>query len=133
MAGVAVDQVYLGSCTGGRFNDLAVAADIVKGKKKAKGVRFLVSPASAEVWRRAASAGILSSLAEAGATILAPTCGVCVGLHSGILAAGEICLSTTNRNFLGRMGSKEAKIYLASAATAAATALAGRIIDPRAS
>ena len=126
-----IHQVYLGSCTGGRFYDLVAAADIIKGKKIAKGLRFLISPASAKIWRHADAAGILAILADSGATILAPTCGVCVGLHSGVLAAGENCLSTSNRNFIGRMGSRAANIYLGSAATAAATALTGHITDPQ--
>lgn len=129
---IQMHQVYIGSCTGGRLNDLAVAADILKGRKISPNLRFLVSPASDEVWRKAAAAGILSTLAEAGAAVLAPTCGVCVGLHSGLLAAGENCLSTSNRNFIGRMGSKDAGIYLGSAASAAAAALTGYITDPRA-
>lgn len=131
VGGTKIDQVYIGSCTGGRLYDLAVAADILKGRKIAKGIRVLVSPAFDTIWRRADDTGVLATLAEAGATILAPTCGVCVGLHSGLLAAGENCLSTSNRNFIGRMGSRDAGIYLGSAATAAATALTGRITDPR--
>lgn len=131
LADVDIDQVYIGSCTGGRLYDLAVAADILKGRKVAKGIRLLVSPASDGIWRKAETSGVLGILAEAGASILAPTCGVCVGLHSGLLASGEKCLSTSNRNFIGRMGSKEAGIYLGSAATAAATAITGRITDPR--
>ena len=126
-----INQAYIGSCTGGRYNDLVAAARILKGKKIAKGLRLLVSPASQEIWKRAAADGILSILAEAGAVILAPTCGVCVGLHSGILADDEICISSTNRNFIGRMGSKNAGIYLGSPMTVAASALVGEITDPR--
>lgn len=92
---------------------------------------MLVSPASPEIWKKADDDGILRGLAEAGATILAPTCGVCVGLHSGILAAGETCISSSNRNFIGRMGSKQAKIFLGSPLTVAASALEGRLADPR--
>lgn len=129
--GTRIHQAYIGSCTGGRYNDLAVAARILKGKKVAKGTRLLISPASQETWRRAAADGILEILADAGAVVLASSCGVCVGLHSGILAAGEVCISSTNRNFLGRMGSKESKIYLGSPASVAASAIYGTISDPR--
>ena len=129
--GIMLDQVYIGSCTGGRLNDLAVAAQILKGRRIASRVRLLVSPASTKIWMEASKAGILNILAEAGAVILAPGCGACIGLHSGLLASGEVCLSTTNRNFTGRMGSKEAKVYLSSPATAAVSAIEGRITDPR--
>ena len=128
---IPIHQAYLGSCTGGRYHDLKAAAELLKGKKIAKNIRLLVSPASDEVWRKADRAGILSTLAEAGATILCPTCGVCVGLHSGMLSSGEVCISATNRNFIGRMGSTEAEIYLASPYTVAASALTGYICDPR--
>ena len=128
---VPVHQAYLGSCTGGRYNDLYMAAKILKGRKIQKGLRLLVSPASDEVWKKAEREGILAVLADAGADILGPTCGVCVGLHSGLLAAGENCISSTNRNFIGRMGSKEAGIYLGSPMTVAASALTGTITDPR--
>lgn len=126
-----IHQAYIGSCTGGRYHDLEEAAKLLKGKRIAKGLRLLVSPASDEIWRRADKAGILTTLAEAGATVLAPTCGVCVGLHSGMIAAGENCISSSNRNFIGRMGSKEAGIYLGSPLTVAASALTGYITDPR--
>lgn len=128
---VPVHQAYLGSCTGGRYHDLWMAAQLLKGKKVAKGVRLLVSPASDATWRRANEDGLLQILAEAGAVVLAPTCGVCVGLHSGMIAAGENCISSSNRNFIGRMGSKEAGIYLGSPLTVAASALTGRVTDPR--
>lgn len=126
-----INQAYIGSCTGGRYHDLAEAARLLKGKKIASGIRLLVSPASDEVWRRADQDGILRTLAEAGAAVLAPTCGVCVGLHSGMIAAGETCISSSNRNFIGRMGSKEGSIYLGSPLTVAASALTGYITDPR--
>lgn len=126
-----IHQAYIGSCTGGRYNDLLMAAKLLKGKKIAKGLRLLVSPASDETWRCADQDGILQTLAQAGATVLAPTCGVCVGLHSGMIAAGENCISSSNRNFIGRMGSKEAGIYLGSPLTVAASALTGHITDPR--
>lgn len=128
---VKIDQAYLGSCTGGRLNDLHAAAEVLKGKKIAKGLRMLVSPASDEIWRKANADGTLAILAEAGADILGPTCGVCVGLHSGMLAAGENCITSSNRNFIGRMGSKEAGIYLGSPMSVAASALTGTITDPR--
>lgn len=131
MAKTPVHQAYIGSCTGGRYYDLEAAAKFLKGKKIAKNVRLLVSPASDEIWRRADNAGILQALAETGATILAPTCGVCVGLHSGLLAAGENCISSSNRNFIGRMGSKEAGIYLGSPLTVAASAVTGYITSPQ--
>ena len=128
--GTPIQQAYLGSCTGGRYSDLVAAAQIVKGHRIANGVRFLVSPASQNIWKQAAQDGILSILAEAGATILAPTCGLCVGVHSGLLASHEACISSTNRNFIGRMGSKESNIYLASPMTVAASALTGKISSP---
>ena len=128
---IPIHQAYLGSCTGGRYHDLAMAAKVLRGRKIARGTRLLVSPASDEIWRRADKDGILSVLAEAGADILGPTCGVCVGLHSGMLAAGENCISSSNRNFIGRMGSKEAGIYLASPMTVAASAVTGYVSDPR--
>jgi 3-isopropylmalate/(R)-2-methylmalate dehydratase large subunit len=131
LAGRKIDQAYIGSCTGGRLNDLRAAAALLRGRKVKKGVRLLVSPASQEIWRGAAAEGLLSVLAEAGAMILAPTCGACVGLHSGAVGAGEVCLSASNRNFIGRMGSDRAAIYLASPLTVAAGALTGQISDPR--
>lgn len=131
VTGVAIDQAYVGSCTGGRYSDLEAAAAVLKGRRVKSGVRLLVSPASQEIWRRACASGVLATLADAGAVILAPTCGGCVGLHSGLLADGEVCISATNRNFLGRMGSKNASIYLGSPLTAAASAITGRITDPR--
>lgn len=128
---IRVDQAYLGSCTGGRYTDLVMAASIMKGKKVMKGRRFLVSPASKAIWEQAAQSGVLQSLSEAGATIMAPTCGLCVGLHSGILADDEVCVSSTNRNFIGRMGSKKAHTYLGSPLTVAAAAITGELTDPR--
>lgn len=124
---IPIHQAYLGSCTGGRLNDLKAAAEYLEGKKVAKGVRLLVSPASRKIWKEADRLGYLSVIAEAGGVIMAPTCGVCVGLHSGLIASGENCISSSNRNFLGRMGSKEGNIYLGSPLTVAASAAAGRI------
>ena len=131
VAGRRVDQIYIGSCTGGRMSDLRMAARILRGRKIAKSCRLLVSPASRSIWNEALREGVLQVLADAGATVLASTCGACLGLHSGTIGAGETCLSTTNRNFIGRQGSKNADTYLASAATAAASALYGEIRDPR--
>jgi 3-isopropylmalate/(R)-2-methylmalate dehydratase large subunit len=131
VSSTVIHQAYIGSCTGGRYSDLEAAARILKGRKVKKGVRLLVSPASQEIWQRASHSGILLTLAEAGATIMAPTCGVCVGLHSGLLADGEACISSTNRNFIGRMGSKKAGIYLGSPLAVAASAITGVITDPR--
>ena len=124
---VKIQQAYLGSCTGGRLNDLKVAAQYLRGKKVAPGVRLLVSPASRNIWREALRLGYLDVIAEAGGIIMAPTCGVCVGLHSGLIASGETCISSSNRNFLGRMGSRDGRIYLGSPLTVAASAAAGRI------
>ena len=132
VAGAPLTQVYIGSCTGGRISDLRTAAHVLKGRKAARGLRFLVSPASREVYRMAMKEGILDILTEAGAVIVAPSCGLCLGAHTGILAGGESCISTSNRNFIGRMGSKDASVYLGSAATVAASAIEGRIADPRA-
>ena len=128
---VRIDQAYIGSCTGGRYSDLKAAADLLKGKHIAPDRRLLVSPASRAIYNRCLKDGTLGILADAGATILASSCGACLGVHSGNIADGEVCVSTTNRNFLGRMGSKLSKVYLASPLTAAASAVAGRIIDPR--
>lgn len=127
---VKIHQAYIGSCTGGRLNDLKEAAGYLKGKKVAEGVRLLVSPASKTIWKEAGKLGYLDTIAEAGGIIMASTCGVCVGLHSGLIASGETCISSSNRNFLGRMGSKEGNIYLGSPLTVAASAVAGRIKAP---
>jgi 3-isopropylmalate/(R)-2-methylmalate dehydratase large subunit len=129
--GTRIDQAYLGSCTGGRYTDLAMAAKLLKGRKVRNGRRLLVSPASKSIWEQAAQDGVLQTLSEAGAIILAPTCGVCVAQHSGILAAGETCIASTNRNFLGRMGNKKSFVYLGSPLTVAASAVTGEITDPR--
>ncbi len=129
--GVQVHQVFLGSCTNGRLEDLHLAASLLSGRRIARGVRLLVIPASHRVLADAVADGTMSTLLAAGATVGTPGCGPCLGRHLGVLGAGEVCLSTSNRNFQGRMGSPEASIYLGSPATAAATALAGFIADPR--
>lgn len=130
-AGQRIDQAFLGSCTNGRLEDLADAALIVKGRKIAPGVRFLVVPASRQVYLEAMRAGHVEALVAAGATILPPGCGPCLGGHQGILAKGEVCISGANRNFRGRMGDPDAQIFLGSPATVAASAIAGMIADPR--
>lgn len=128
---IPLDQVYIGSCTNGRISDLRIAATILKSKIIASGTRCIVVPASTEIWKEANREGLLDIFMEAGATVSTPTCGACLGGHMGILAAGERCLSTTNRNFTGRMGSPKSEVYLASPATAAASAINGYISDPR--
>ncbi|MCS7120097.1 MAG: homoaconitase large subunit [Nitrososphaerota archaeon] len=129
--GVEIDQAFIGSCTNGRLEDLEIAAEILKGRKVSRGVRLIITPASQEVYMHALQWGILETMVKAGAYITSPTCGACFGGHMGLLANGEVCISTSNRNFVGRMGSPDAKIYLASPATVAASAIAGKIIDPR--
>ena len=130
IAGLAVDQVFLGSCTNGRLEDLAAAAEILKGKKIAPFVKMIVTPASRKIYRQALEAGILETLAEAGAMITHPGCGLCCGRAGGILTDNEVVVATNNRNFLGRMGTSKVQIYLASPRTATATALTGKITLP---
>jgi len=127
---VKIDQAFIGSCTNGRIEDLRAAARILRGKRISKGVRMIVTPASRRVYLQALREGLIEIFIEAGALVTNPTCGACFGGHMGLLAPGEVCISSSNRNFIGRMGSPEAKIYLASPVTVAASALAGRIVDP---
>ena len=130
IAGIPVDQVFLGSCTNGRLEDLAAAAEILKGRKTAPFVKFIVTPASRKIYRQALEAGILGTLAEAGAMITHPGCGLCCGRAGGILTDGEVVVATNNRNFLGRMGTSKVRIYLASPKSAAWAALTGKITVP---
>jgi len=128
---VAIDQVVIGSCTNGRISDMAAAAEIFKGRKVAKGVRALVIPATPKIYREAMKAGYIDIFMDAGCAVSTPTCGPCLGGYMGILADGERCVATTNRNFVGRMGHVGSEVYLASPATAAASAIAGRIVAPQ--
>jgi 3-isopropylmalate/(R)-2-methylmalate dehydratase large subunit len=128
--GTKIDQVVIGSCTNGRADDLALAASIMRGRRVADGVRMLVFPASSRIYKEAIEAGVIHTLVDAGAVVMNSGCGCCLGVHQGALADGEVALSTTNRNFIGRMGNAKASVYLCSPAVAAASALTGRITRP---
>ena len=130
VAGTHIDQVFIGSCTNGRLSDLRIAAAILKGKKVHPEVRCIVIPASDQIYKQALHEGIIEILADAGCLISTSTCGPCLGGHMGILAEGEVCLSTSNRNFVGRMGHPKSQVYLSSPAVAAASAVLGRIVHP---
>lgn len=130
LADSRIDQVYLGSCTNGRISDLRIAAAVTKGKKLAPGVRGIVSPATPAIYRQAMEEGLLAIFMDAGYCVANPTCGACLGMSTGVLAEGEVCISTTNRNFNGRMG-KGGMVHLASPASAAASGITGHLTDPR--
>ena len=128
---IRVDQVFIGSCTNGRLSDFKIAAEILKDKKVARHVRLILTPGTQKILREATKAGYIDTLVDAGAVVSNPTCGACLGGYMGILGDGEVCIATTNRNFVGRMGSRSSKIYLANSAVAAASAISGYITDPR--
>jgi 3-isopropylmalate/(R)-2-methylmalate dehydratase large subunit len=130
VSNVEIDQVVIGSCTNGRLEDLRVAAQLLRGKMVSPGVRCIVIPGSQQVYLDALTEGLIEIFIRAGAAVSTPTCGPCLGLHTGVLAAGERCISTTNRNFVGRMGSPKSEVYLANPAVAAASAVAGKITNP---
>ena len=130
MKGVRLDQVFIGSCTNGRIDDLRCAAKILEGRKVAKGLRVIVIPATQKIYLQAIEEGLVQTFINAGAVVSTPTCGPCLGGYMGILAEGERCVSTTNRNFVGRMGHVDSEIYLASPAVAAASAVTGKISQP---
>lgn len=128
---IAVDQAFIGSCTNGRLSDLRIAASILKGKKVARKTRLIITPATQKIALQVQKEGLIDIFIEAGAVVSNPTCGACLGGYMGILGAGERCISTTNRNFVGRMGDRSSEVYLANSAVAAASAIAGKIADPR--
>ena len=127
---IEIQQVVIGSCTNGRISDLRAAAEVMKGRKVAKGVRCIVIPGTQKIWLDAMHEGLFDIFVNAGAIVSTPTCGPCLGGHMGVLAQGEKAVSTTNRNFVGRMGHIDSEIYLASPAVAAASAVAGYIANP---
>jgi len=131
LAGKVIQQIVIGSCTNGRLDDLAAAARILKGKKVAEGTRMLVFPASGRIYAQALEAGYIAEFMKAGAVVMNPGCGPCLGVHQGALGDGEVALATTNRNFKGRMGNPKSEVYLCSPAVAAASAITGVITDPR--
>lgn len=128
---IKIDQAFIGSCTNGRLSDLRIAAQILKGKRVAKHTRLIITPATQKIALQAQKEGLMDIFVEAGAVVSNPTCGACLGGYMGILGAGERCISATNRNFVGRMGDRTSEVYLANSAVAAASAIAGKIVDPR--
>ncbi|WP_086268582.1 3-isopropylmalate dehydratase large subunit [Campylobacter sp. P0103] len=128
---IKIDQAFIGSCTNGRLSDLRIAAQILKGKRVAKHTRLIITPATQKIALQAQKEGLMDIFVEAGAVVSNPTCGACLGGYMGILGAGERCISTTNRNFVGRMGDRTSEVYLANSAVSAASAIAGKIVDPR--
>jgi len=129
MEGTKLDQIYIGSCTNGRIEDLRIVANIIKGKKISNNIRAILSPATTDIYKKALKEGLIDIFIDAGFCVTNPTCGACLGMSNGILAEGEVCLSTTNRNFNGRMG-KGGMVHLASPATAAASSITGIITNP---
>lgn len=129
--GVELDQVFVGSCTNGKFEDLKAAAEVIEGSEVARGTRFIVTPASRDIYAKADREGLIQTLTDAGATITNSTCGACIGMGMGVIGDDEVCLAAQNRNFQGRMGADSSDIYLSSPETAAASAITGRITDPR--
>ena len=130
LRGTRVDQVYVGNCANGTLTDLRQVAEVLRGRRVAPQVRMVVVPATQRIWRQALAEGLLDTIAEAGAAVSTPTCGACFGGHMGILAAGETAIATTNRNFRGRMGHPDSRVFLANAWVAAAAAVAGEIVPP---
>ena len=128
---VKINEAFLGTCTNGRLADLKIAAAILKNRKVANGVKFIVAPSSRLIFQQALASGIIDTFIKAGGVVVAPGCGPCLGTHCGVPADGEVVISTANRNFKGRMGNPNAFIYLASPATVAASAIEGKITDPR--
>jgi len=128
---ITIDQVVIGSCTNGRMEDMYAAYKVLKGRKVADGVRCIIIPATMAIYKACAENGYISAFVDAGAVVSTPTCGPCLGGYMGILAAGERCIATTNRNFVGRMGHVESEVYLASPLTAAASAVKGYIASPK--
>jgi len=128
---VRIDQAFVGSCANGKLEDIRIAAEVVRGERVHAGVRFLVTPASQKVYLQAVRLGYVETLVEAGAVVTNSTCGACFGYHMGVVGAGETCVTSSTRNFKGRMGSPESRVFMASSATVAASAIAGRIVDPR--
>jgi 3-isopropylmalate/(R)-2-methylmalate dehydratase large subunit len=128
---VRVDQVFIGSCTNAKIEDLRLAAYVLGDEKIAKNIRLMVTPATQRVWQQANAEGLLDRFAAAGASVSTPTCGACLGAHMGVLGPGEVCVSTSNRNYVGRMGDRTAEVYLANPAVAMATAVAGELVHPQ--